>query len=65
MGHGTLKGRTSPKQPGANPRLGYSGSPAPDRQAIVLEPEDLRKRIAERAKELAQELGVARMRIKA
>jgi predicted DNA-binding transcriptional regulator YafY len=34
-------------------------------EAIVLEPEDLRRRIAERAKELAQELGVARMRIKA
>jgi predicted DNA-binding transcriptional regulator YafY len=34
-------------------------------EAIVLEPADLRKRIAERAKELAQELGVARMRIKA
>jgi predicted DNA-binding transcriptional regulator YafY len=34
-------------------------------EAVVLEPEDLRKRIAERAKELAQELGVARMRVKA
>jgi proteasome accessory factor BC len=33
--------------------------------AIVVEPDDLRKRIATRAKELAQELGVARMRIKA
>jgi len=33
--------------------------------AIVVEPEDLRERIATRAKELAQELGVARMRIKA
>ena len=33
--------------------------------AIVVEPEDLRERIATRAKDLAQELGVARMRIKA
>jgi proteasome accessory factor C len=31
--------------------------------AIVVEPEDLRRRIAERAKALAQELGVARMRV--
>jgi proteasome accessory factor C len=33
--------------------------------AVVVEPDDLRKRIATRAKELAQELGVARMRVKA
>ena len=31
----------------------------------LVEPDDLRKRIATRAKELAQELGVSRMRIKA
>src|SRR3954465_4246212 len=40
-GHGTLKGRTSLKQPGADPRLRYSGSPAPDRQAIVLALDDV------------------------
>jgi proteasome accessory factor BC len=34
-------------------------------EAVVLEPEDLRRRIAARAKELAQELGVSRMRLKA
>ena len=34
-------------------------------EAVVLAPEDLRKRIAARAKELANELGVARMRVKA
>ena len=39
--HGTLKGRTSPKQPDANPRLRYSASPAPDRQAIVLALDDV------------------------
>jgi proteasome accessory factor BC len=33
-------------------------------EAVVLEPEDLRRQIADRAKELAQELGVARMRTK-
>jgi proteasome accessory factor C len=33
-------------------------------EAVVLEPEDLRKRIAERAKELATELGVARLRVR-
>jgi proteasome accessory factor BC len=32
-------------------------------EAIVLEPPDLRRRIAERAKELAQELGVSRLRV--
>ena len=31
-------------------------------EAIVLEPEDLRARIAERARRLASELGVARLR---
>jgi len=40
-GQGTLKGRTSPKQPDANPRLRYSASPAPDRQPIVLALEDV------------------------
>jgi len=33
-------------------------------EAIVLEPEDLRARIAQRAKELASELGVARLRVR-
>jgi len=33
-------------------------------EAIVLEPEDLRARIAQRAKELATELGVARLRVR-
>jgi proteasome accessory factor C len=33
-------------------------------EAVVLEPEDLRQRIAARAKDLAGELGVARMRVK-
>jgi proteasome accessory factor BC len=33
-------------------------------EAIVLEPDDLRKHIGERAKELATELGVSRMRIR-
>jgi predicted DNA-binding transcriptional regulator YafY len=33
-------------------------------EAIVLEPEDLRRRIGERARELAGELGVARLRIR-
>ncbi len=32
-------------------------------EAVVLEPDDLRKQIAARAKELAQELGVARLRV--
>src|SRR5947208_16817881 len=36
-----LQGRTSPKQPDANPRLRYLASPAPDRQAIVLALEDV------------------------
>jgi proteasome accessory factor BC len=34
-------------------------------EAVVLEPEDLRKRIAARARELAQDLGVARLRVRA
>jgi predicted DNA-binding transcriptional regulator YafY len=34
-------------------------------EAIVLEPEELRTRIAARARELAKELGVERMRVKA
>jgi proteasome accessory factor C len=34
-------------------------------EAVVLEPEDLRMRIAARAKELAQELGVSHMRVTA
>jgi proteasome accessory factor C len=34
-------------------------------EATVLEPEDLRKRIAARARELAQDLGVARLRVRA
>jgi proteasome accessory factor C len=34
-------------------------------EAVVVAPEDLRARIAARAKELANELGVARMRVKA
>jgi predicted DNA-binding transcriptional regulator YafY len=34
-------------------------------EAIVLEPQELRARIAARARELAKELGVERMRIKA
>ncbi len=34
-------------------------------EAVVVEPEDLRARIAVRAKELAQELGVARLRVTA
>jgi proteasome accessory factor C len=34
-------------------------------EAVVIEPDDLRKRIAARAKDLAGELGVARMRTKA
>jgi len=33
-------------------------------EAVVLEPEDLRKRIAGRARELASELGVARLRVR-
>ena len=33
-------------------------------EAIVLEPEDLRSRIVARARELAKELGVERMRVK-
>jgi proteasome accessory factor BC len=33
-------------------------------EAIVLEPEDLRERIAKRAKELATELGVSRLRVR-
>jgi proteasome accessory factor C len=33
-------------------------------EAIVLEPGDLRKRIAERARELASELGVSRLRVR-
>src|SRR5204863_402571 len=33
-------------------------------EAIVLEPEDLRRRIGERARELAAELGVSRLRVK-
>jgi predicted DNA-binding transcriptional regulator YafY len=32
-------------------------------EAIVLDPPDLRRRIAERARELAQELGVSRLRV--
>jgi predicted DNA-binding transcriptional regulator YafY len=32
-------------------------------EAIVLEPDDLRKHIGERAKELANELGVSRLRV--
>jgi len=32
-------------------------------EAVVLEPEDLRRRIAERARELARELGVSRLRV--
>jgi proteasome accessory factor BC len=32
-------------------------------EAIVLEPDDLRRRIAERARELARELGVSRLRV--
>jgi hypothetical protein len=35
------RGRTSSKQAGANPRLCYSASPAPDRQAIVLALDDV------------------------
>jgi predicted DNA-binding transcriptional regulator YafY len=31
-------------------------------QATVVEPEDLRRQIADRARELAQELGVSRLR---
>ncbi len=34
-------------------------------EAVVVAPEDLRRRIADRAKELAQDLGVARMRVRA
>jgi predicted DNA-binding transcriptional regulator YafY len=34
-------------------------------EAIVLEPEDLRKRIAERARELVRELGLSRLRVRA
>jgi predicted DNA-binding transcriptional regulator YafY len=34
-------------------------------EAVVVEPEDLRERVAARAKELAQELGVARLRVPA
>ena len=34
-------------------------------EAVVLEPEDLRTLVATRAKQLANELGVARMRVKA
>jgi len=33
-------------------------------EAVVLEPEDLRKQIAQRARELASELGVARLRVR-
>jgi predicted DNA-binding transcriptional regulator YafY len=34
-------------------------------EAVVLEPEDLRKRVAERAAELAKDLGLTRMRLRA
>jgi hypothetical protein len=40
-GHGTLKGRTSPKHPGANPRLRTRLVRPPDRQAIVLALDDV------------------------
>ena len=34
-------------------------------EAVVLEPEDLRRRVAERAAELAKDLGLTRMRVRA